>query len=154
MLLNNKYFILVLSFILSLSLIINILTDSNSQKVVKEILESHVDEIVVEENYTNFKELSLKMTALKFKIESTKVPELEGLRMIGAKYFNLNEAIGAQIKFRDESKKVVTLYEFKSEEDLDELNETFKINDKRYKAKLWKKNDVYFLIVRSLRPYK
>lgn len=148
---NNKYFILILSFIFSLSLIIHLLTDSNSQRVVKDILASHVDEIVVDENYTNFQELSQKMTALKFKIESTNVTELKNLRMIGAKYFNLDGVIGAQIKYRDASKKVVTLYEFKSDEDFDDMSETIQMDDKRYKVILWKQNGVYLLMVRSLR---
>jgi hypothetical protein len=90
------------------------------------------------------------MTGLKFKLHSTEDPQLDNLQMIGAKYFNINDHVGAQIKFRDTDQSVVTLYEFELEEDLDELKKVLEIGDKSFQVKFWREGGLYFLIVRRV----
>lgn len=147
---NNRFFVLVLACIFAIAILIHAISDSQSVTLIKEILVSHVDEIVVEENETNFYELSLKMTGLKFKLVEAQNIDLDELRMIGAKYFNQDEIIGAQIKFRATDKSVVTLYEFQTDSELENIDSIIKVDEKKYRAKLWNEDGTYFLLVRSL----
>lgn len=137
---------------MTVSLVIHFVSDTNSEKLIKEILKSHVDEIVVDENKTNFEQLAKAMTGLNFKIKKTQIKQLEGARMIGAKYFNSGETIGAQIKYRDDQKRVISLYEFKTEQQLEDLETAIDVDNGSFYVKLWKEKETYFLIVKTLYP--
>ncbi len=86
---------------------------SATEEVAREIVRNHRKDLDPELRSASYEEINARMGRLDFRVVEPRLPEAEGLQLLGARYCSLQGRIAAQLRLVREDGRSCTLYEVK-----------------------------------------
>jgi hypothetical protein len=116
-------------------------TDPLARSIGREIAMNHKKQLPLEFSAGDYAGLQLQMNKLDFALAPPSSPATSEMHVIGARYCSIQGQLAAQIRLRDTTGRVYTLYETRLTDKLREVGGEVKAEGVR--VRLWKENGVF-----------
>jgi len=124
--------------------------DNFTQIVAQEIALNHSKQLNLDFNEIDYANLNKLMHKLDFQVVKSNHINLAGLEVLGARYCTIQGNIAAQIRLRDDSGKIFTLYQTKLTSMLNNNFEDTIQSIDQVDVKQWQENDLFFGLAVSI----
>jgi len=119
-----------------------------AERVAQEVAMNHNKALAVEYQTDSYDVLSQRMNKLDFKLRAPTAAFNEGLALIGGRYCSIQGELAAQIKMVDETGRVYTLYQTRSNEMLQVINAD-RIQSAQVNIRLWHEQGLLFALAET-----
>jgi len=119
-----------------------------AERVAQEVAMNHNKALAVEYQTDSYDVLSQRMNKLDFKLRAPTAAFNEGLALIGGRYCSIQGELAAQIKMVDETGRVYTLYQTRSNEMLQVINAD-RIQSAQVNIRLWREQGLLFALAET-----